>query len=182
MTYKQYSLSLSMTFKRLEVDFFTAGILGRKHLLKSERYKRIIIDSLGYLVQSQRVYLNGFVLMDNHIHLLWQIRPGQARPAVQRDFLKFTAQQIKLDLYRHQPEILKHFLVSAKDRKYQIWERNALSVSIWSAPVFDQKLAYIHQNPVRAGLCMSPEAYVYSSAAFYLTGADRFGMLKHIED
>lgn len=170
-----------MTFKRFEVDFFTTTILGWKHLLKPERYKLIIIDSLRYLVQKQRVYLNAFVLMDSHIHLLWQIREGYTRPEVQRDFLKFTAQQIKQDLYQHHPEVLEHFCVSAKDRKYQIWERNALSVAIWSGAICYQKLAYIHQNPVRAGLCTSPEAYVYSSAAFYLTGEDRFDMLHHIE-
>ncbi|HTN17828.1 MAG TPA: hypothetical protein VL092_09125 [Chitinophagaceae bacterium] len=169
-----------MTFKRFEVDFFTASILGRKHLLKPEQYKLIIIDSLRYLVQIHRVYLNTFVLMDSHIHLLWQIRVGNTRPQVQRDFLKFTAQQIQKDLYKHHPEGLEHFCVSAKDRKYQIWERNALSVAIWSEAIFYQKLAYIHQNPVRAGLCASPEAYVYSSAAFYLTGEDRFGILNPI--
>ena len=169
-----------MIFKRFEVDFFTATILEWRHLLKHEKYKLIIIDSLRYLILKERIYLNGFVLMNNHIHLLWQIRNGHNRAAVQRDFMKFTAQQIMFDLAKNHPTVLSHFAVNAKDRKHQIWERNALSVSIWSEAVFYQKLVYIHQNPVRAGLCTMPEDYIYSSAAFYNSGFDNFGIIKHI--
>lgn len=171
-----------MAFKRFEVDFFTATILEWKQLLKQEKYQVIIIKSLRHLVNTERIYLNGFVLMNNHIHILWQIREGHTRAAVQRDFLKYTAQQMKRDLLKNHPDVLAHFAVNAKDRKHQIWERNALSVSIWTEAVFYQKLAYIHQNPVRAGLCTLPEDYFYSSAAFYLGGSDNFGIVRHILD
>jgi hypothetical protein len=33
--------------------------------------------------------------------------------------------------------------------------------------VCEQKLDYIHFNPVKAGLCTLPEDYLYSSARFY---------------
>ena len=46
---------------------------------------------------------------------------------------------------------------NAKDRKYQFWERNPLSVEIWSEKVFLETLKYIHENPVRAGICMWPD-------------------------
>jgi hypothetical protein len=36
-----------------------------------------------------------------------------------------------------------------------------------------------HYNPVKAGLCINPEDYYYSSARFYATGIDSFGMLAH---
>jgi hypothetical protein len=42
-----------------------------------------------------------------------------------------------------------------------------------------QKLNYIHQNPVRAGLTTNPEIFYYSSAAFYLLQENRFGFLSH---
>ena len=74
---------------------------------------------------------------------------------------------------------LNQYLVDAKDRKYQLWERNALSVDLWSEKVLIQKLRYIHENPVRAGLCKYPEEYKYSSAMFYKTGIDNWGFLTH---
>ena len=41
------------------------------------------------------------------------------------------------------------------------------------------KTGYIHQNPVAAGLVAFEEEYKYSSARFYLTGEDEFGLLTH---
>ncbi len=38
--------------------------------------------------------------------------------AVQRDFMKYTAQKIKQDLLRFHPAVLAHFKVNAKDREY----------------------------------------------------------------
>jgi hypothetical protein len=45
-----------------------------------------------------------------------------------------------------------------------------------------QKLKYIHENPVKAGLCAHPLEYKYSSAMFYHTGTDNWGFLTHIRD
>jgi putative transposase len=101
---------------------------------------------------------------------------------VQRDFLKHTGQEIKADMVRKGLPELNQYLVNAKDRKYQIWERNALSVDLWSEKVLIQKLRYIHENPVRADLCKYPEEYKYSSALLYKTGIDNWGFLTHYRD
>ena len=76
---------------------------------------------------------------------------------------------------------LSQFLVNAKDRQYQFWERNPLSVDLWSQPVFEQKFDYIHHNPLQHKwqLAQYPEDYKYSSARFYETGIDEFGLLTH---
>lgn len=117
--------------------------------------------------------------MSNHIHLIWQIQNGHEREAVQRDFLKFVSQSIIRDLKINHPAVLENFYVGAKDRKYQIWERNPLSIDLWTKEVFIQKMEYIHYNPVAAGLCTYPEEYKYSSASFYESGIDEFGILTH---
>ena len=46
-------------------------------------------------------------------------------------------------------------------------------------PTKAKKLEYIHSNPVRAGICTYPEEYQYSSAKYYHSGVDDFGMLSH---
>jgi REP element-mobilizing transposase RayT len=148
-------------------QFFTATILEWKRLLKPEKYKKIILESLRFLVFDKRIKLFGFVIMDNHIHLIWQMLPEMKAENVQRDFLKYTAQKIKQDLKRNHGKVLALFLVNAKDRQYQIWERNALSIELRTEKVFLQKLRYIHMNPIRAGLCKYVEDYKYSTAKFY---------------
>jgi len=163
-------------------QFFTATCLEWKKLLKADKYKDLVTDSMQFLVEKKRVIIYGFVIMINHLHIIWQMQAGIERSNLQRDFLKFTAQMIKRDLQKKHPQVLFHFLVAAKDREYQFWERNPLSVDIWSEKVLKQKLKYLHENPVRAGLCQFPEEYKYSSALFYKTGIDNWGFLTHYRD
>ncbi|MFI5155093.1 MAG: REP-associated tyrosine transposase [Chitinophagales bacterium] len=171
-----------MEFTRHHAQFFTATILEWKHLLKPSKYKDIIMESFRFLTNDQRLQINAFVIMNNHIHTIWQIMGRHKREDVQRDFLKYTAQHIKSDLRIRHPSFLEAFKVNAKDREYQIWERNSLSVDLYSAHVFFQKFEYIHFNPVKAGICELPEDYKYSSARFYLTGKDDFGFIRHYDE
>jgi REP element-mobilizing transposase RayT len=160
-------------------QFFTATILEWKPLLADHTCKEILLDSLRFLVKEQRVIVNSFVIMNNHMHLIWQAVNGFTPQQVQHSFLKFTAQQIKFHLQQHNPVLLESFLVNAADRQYQIWERNPLSIDLYSEEVYLQKVDYIHNNPVAAGLCEQPEEYYYSSAKFYETLIDEFGMITH---
>ena len=81
-------------------QFFTATILEWKHLLARDAFKDIVISSLQFLVKDGRIKLYGFVLMPNHIHLIWQIQDKHERARVQQSLLKYTAQQIKLELLK----------------------------------------------------------------------------------
>ncbi len=164
------------------LQFFTATILEWKYLLKEDAYKDIIVNSLKFLVNDKRCSVYGFVIMPNHIHLLWKIDTLRKREDVQRDFLRFTAQQIKFELQKNNPVFLEQFRVTAKDRTYQIWERNALSIDLWTHELIKQKLNYIHLNPIKEKwkLAFVPEDYKYSSAKFYYTDIDDFGFLSHI--
>ena len=148
-------------------EFFTATILEWKHLLIQDKYKAIIANSLEYLTQQKRVRVYGFVIMSNHIHIIWQCMPNHKPKEIQLSFMKFTAQMIIKDLRNNHPQVLADFRVDAKDRKYQIWERNPLSIEIRSIETLEEKLNYIHNNPVKANLCLLPEDYCFSSSAFY---------------
>ena len=162
-------------------QFFTATILEWKHLLTEDSFKDIVIDSFRFLKNEGNIVIYGFVIMPNHIHLLWQIQDGFKRENIQMRFLKFTSQQMKFRLTDTNYVRLEDFRVNAFDWQYQFWERKALSIDLWSWPVFVQKLDYTHNNPVKAKwkLAASPEDYKYSSAKFYVKGIDEFGLLTH---
>ncbi len=164
------------------VKFFTATILEWKKLLKQDKYKEIVISSLRFLVKEERVKVYAFVIMENHIHLVWQMMNGHTEEKVQHSFLKYTAQQIKFDLKANHPQVLSHFYVGLKDRAYQFWERNPLSVDLYSEKVILQKIKYIHENPVRAGLVNSMLEWKYSSSAFYEINSNEWDFLCHYSD
>ena len=98
---------------------------------------------------------------------------------IQASFMRYTARQLKQSLIQNNKTELEEFKVNKYDRIYQIWKREPLSIELLTPAVFDQKLEYIHDNPVRACLCINPEYYHYSSARFYYCGTDSFGMLIH---
>ena len=81
-------------------QFFAATNLEWKKLLKPGKYKNIVISSMQFIVKDRRVKIFFFVIMKNHLHLIWQIMPGNNAEAVQRDFLKYTAQRIKKDFIK----------------------------------------------------------------------------------
>ena len=170
-----------MPFNNYFPDFFTSTILEWKLLLKPDKFKDIIIESIRFLVNDKRVVIYAFVIMNNHIHLIWQVSDAYKLTDVQHSFMKYTARMILKELRNNHKKVLALFEVNAKDRRYQIWERNPLSVSLFSKKVFLQKLDYIHNNPVRAGLCTLPEIYKYSSAAFYFNGDKYWDFLSHHE-
>ena len=89
--------------------------------LKQDVYKDIIIDSLRYLVTNSRVSINGYVIMSNHVHFIWQPKKD-LYTTIQSAFMKFTANAIKAKLKSDSPEILNELLVNKYDRKYQIWK------------------------------------------------------------
>ena len=165
-------------------QFFTATILEWKHLLKKDEFKQIIVDSLLFLKKEGSIVVNAFVIMPNHIHLIWQIQDGYKQDKIQMRFLKYTAQQIKFRLIDTNDKMLNNFFVDAIDREYQFWERKPLSIDLWTEEVFIQKLIYIHNNPIKDpwNLVQYPEEYKYSSAKFYESGIDDFNLLTHYRE
>jgi putative transposase len=91
---------------------------------------------------------------------------------------RYTAQQIIKILRNENPGLLEKLRVNAADRKYQVWERNPLSVELISDGVIEQKFNYIHMNPVREKwkLCVLAHEYKYSSAGYYYDNTDEFGL------
>jgi hypothetical protein len=56
---------------------------------------------------------------------------------------------------------------SSNVKKYQFWRHDNKPIELWSNKVIDEKISYIHNNPVEEGLVYHPEDYVYSSAKDY---------------
>lgn len=126
------------------------------------------MNSLTFLVEQQRIWIYAYVIMPNHIHLLWRKQELWKEKNIQQLFLKYTAQQLKFSLIDSFSPLLEQFKSTQSDREYHFWERRPYKASMVSRRVLEQKLDYIHNNPVKAGLCKFPEDYTYSSARFYL--------------
>jgi putative transposase len=166
-----------------ECYFYTDTICDFKHLLKNDDLKMIIINSWQYLTANQIVEIFGYVIMPNHIHVLWSNLNINPKESPAGSFTKFTAHAFKKYLLEHQPLLLDQYESAKKDRGYQFWKRDPLAIPMDNEKIFLQKLDYIHANPIVAKwkLASTSTDYRWSSARFYETGDDEFGILKHYQ-
>ncbi len=165
-----------------EVYFWTITINNWNHLLKSEENKLIVINSLQWLVQNKLVEIYGYVVMPNHIHLLWQQLKMNGKEFPKNSFEKFTAKSLVKKMKQQNDIDLKKYEVTASDRKHNIWFRDPLAVRIFSKEMAAEKLEYIHFNPLQAhwSLCNNCDDYRFSSARFYVNGIDEFNLVTNI--
>jgi REP element-mobilizing transposase RayT len=162
--------------------FYTASILNYKKLLMGDDYKEIIIGSLRHLVQKKKIKVYAFVIMPNHIHVIWELLESNGKEMPHASFMKYTAHQFQKKLRIENPDYLEEFRVNNITRDYQFWQRNALPIILFTKNVMMQKLNYIHNNPLQKhwNLAETSEDYYYSSAAYYKNGQQNFDFISHI--
>jgi len=162
-----------------EVYFWTDTVKDWKNIFSIDKYKIVIIDTLRELVNRKKIIVYAFVIMPNHLHLVWQMVEANGKEMPHASFNKFTSHQIFQDLKAHHLDILPFFKVSDAERNFRLWQRDPLAILMDTKDKLEQKIDYIHLNPLqeRWQLCEKPEDYEWSSATFYETGIDNYGFL-----
>lgn len=139
-------------------------------------YKHILIDSLHYCQTHKGMELFAWCIMTNHVHLVYRCTGSFQPQFVLGDFKRFTSKKIVKAIQENQRESRKQNLlesfrksaeVTSNVKQYMFWRHDNRPIQLWSKKVIDQKINYIHQNPVKAGIVVKPEHYLYSSAKDY---------------
>lgn len=167
-----------------KVYFWTSTINDWKHLLKEDKYKQIILDQLKNLVDKKKIKVFGFIIMPNHIHIIWELLSLNSKEMPHASFNKATSHIIIKYLKTNNTILLSKFKVNEKERAYRIWQRDPLAILMDSKDKLIQKLIYIHNNPInnKWNLAESPEKYKWSSAEFYETGNNNFGIITNFDE
>lgn len=169
-----------------EVYFWTDTIKDWKLLLANDTFKKIIIDSWRTLVERKKILIYGFVIMPNHLHVIWEMISMNGKEMPHASFNKFTSHQFLKCLRSvvSASVIEEYHVTDDKERNHRFWQRDALAVNMDSRDKIEQKLEYIHLNPLqeRWNLVSKPEDYYWSSARFYENGTDEFGIMTHYRE
>ena len=113
--------------------------------------------------------------MSNHIHLIANSTTGNLSDTV-RDFKKFTSVRIIKEIINNPQESRKEWMLNifsfnakkhSRNEKFQFWTHENHAVFLYSPKFTQEKLDYLHNNPVRAGIVQYPEQYLYSNARNY---------------
>ncbi len=167
-----------------DVYFWTASIEYWRPLLSDDTFKQIIVNSLDYLSQQKKINVYGFVIMPNHIHIIWEMLEMNGKEKPYASFLKFTAHKFQKLLKSKTVYEFKKYNVDESSRKQRYWQHDPLAIKIFSREMLQQKLEYCHNNPLQEHWCLSnePETYYWSSAYDYCNNFTRFTFLKDYYD
>ena len=162
-----------------EIHFLTLTVVDWLDVFVRPEFVRHVLDSLFFCTQKKGLQLHGWVLMTSHLHLLASPLAGHSLSDILRDFKKFTARQILDDLLQNRVNESRataflrsfafHGRTNSNNESYQFWQSDNHAVHVHSAGFAEQKLRYIHENPVKAGWVDEPWHYRYSSAVDYMT-------------
>jgi putative transposase len=90
-----------------QVYFWTDTVKDWKPIFKYEEYKKVIVSSLAELVNRGSIAVYAFVIMPNHIHLIWEMKEMNGKESPVASFNKFTSHLISRDLKTNHPELFE---------------------------------------------------------------------------
>ncbi len=141
-------------------------------------YKDILVESLKFCIRNKGLELYAWVIMSNHVQLI--IGTGsQPMQDILRNIKRHTSKMLIKAISENAQESRRDWLLwlferegkqNANNETYQFWQQGNHPIELWSNDVIDQKLDYLHNNPVTAGWVDEPEHYLYSSARDYTEG------------
>lgn len=114
----------------------------------------------------------------------WQLIKPNGRETPAASLMKYTAHQFEKRLQQTAPEVFEQFKVEDKSRRYNFWQSQSDWFLLNYIPTIEQKLNYIHCNPLQPKwrLCELATDYPFSSANFYVSGNNKFDFLHNYNE
>ncbi|WP_316734873.1 REP-associated tyrosine transposase [Pedobacter aquatilis] len=156
--------------------FITFAVVNWIDVFSRECYKEIVVESLKFCVAEKGLNLHAWVIMSNHIHLIASAKDGFELVNIIRDMKKYTSKMIIASIETNIEESRKNWMLwmfkragekNSNNKIYQFWQQDNHPVELSSNQMMEQKLNYLHENPVNAGLVAEAQHYKYSSATDY---------------
>ncbi|RYE89313.1 MAG: transposase [Cytophagaceae bacterium] len=166
-----------------EIYFLTMTVVDWVDVFTRPAYRHIIVDALRYCQQHKGLELYAWCLMSNHLHLIARAAEDKKLSDILRDFKRHTSRAVTTAIQRD-PESRREWLLhrfsynarlDAKSQVFKFWQEGNEAKALLTPVFTQQKLDYLHQNPVRAEWVREPEDYIYSSASNY---AEQGGLLE----
>ena len=145
-----------------------------------KEYKDILLNSLRHCQKLKGLGIYAWCIMTNHVHLIVGKEGEDDIEDIIRDMKKFTSVHICKAIEFNSTESRREWMLelfkraaleSGKHTKYMFWQNDYHPVELSTNLLLTQRLDYIHNNPVVAGIVDKAEEYLYSSARdYYGTG------------
>ncbi|WP_129715265.1 transposase [Pedobacter sp. SYP-B3415] len=141
-------------------------------------YAQVVLDSLEHCRRNMGMEIYCWCIMPIHMHMIFRARDGNPDSVLGR-FKQFTSRGVVNAIKDNPKESRKDWMLrlfadsgarSSNIQNNQFWRHDNKPIGVWTPAVIEQKINYIHNNPVVAGLVFEPDQYRYSSAIDYAGG------------
>ncbi len=157
------------------VYFLTLTVVEWVDVFTRKEYRHIVVDAIRHCQKEKEFVIYGWCLMSNHLHLIAQAKGEFTLSEILRDFKKFTAKKIIKSITEinesRKDWLIYRFKYAGKYLKrikqYKFWQDSNHAILLDNTKIYEQKLEYIHNNPITAEIVVEPHEYIYSSAKFY---------------
>ena len=152
--------------------FLTFSCYHHLPLLSRDNCKRIVLGHLNMLSRTHQLGVVGFVVMPDHVHALVRpVQSGQLSTFIQQ-WKRMTSDAILEFLKLGTPQDTTPFGERVRDKsgKLHIWQKRYYPFNVFTIEKAVEKLEYMHNNPVKAGLVDDPCAWPWSTASHFLKG------------
>ena len=170
-------MSLKHKFKNPDGIYFTTfAVVGWVDVFTRDLYRGIFIDSLNWCIKNKGLVVHAWVVMTNHVHLIVSKKGDQKLEEIFRDLKKYTSVKIINEIRTNPLESRKEWMLqyfkekgqaNTQNENYQFWQHGNHPVELDNVAILEQKLDYLHNNPVEAGMVSEPQHWKYSSAGDY---------------
>ena len=156
--------------------FITFAVVNWIDVFSRECYKEIIVESLQFCIAKKGLNLHAWIIMSNHVHLIASAREDAELANIIRDLKKYTSKMIVAYIEANIQESRKHWMIwmfkragakNSNNKVYQFWQQDNHPIELHTNEMLNQRLNYLHENPVKEGLVTQAQYYKYSSAIDY---------------
>lgn len=164
------------------IYFTTTTVVFWIDLFTRTEFKHLIVESLRYCQKEKGLIVHAWCLMPSHLHLIISSESNDLS-SIMADFKKHTSKQV-IKILGEINESRKEWLLRAfsnaakglsKVKNYKVWKEGNHPILLDSSKLIDEKLNYIHMNPIENEIVDEPSNYWYSSARDY---EEKAGLLK----
>jgi REP element-mobilizing transposase RayT len=170
-------------FDKEDLYFVTFTVVKWVDVFTRIEYRDILLDSWKYCHQNKGMQIHAWCIMTNHVHMIISSNKEELS-AIMRDMKSFTSTSLRKAINDNPNESRKDWMLKIftdagmknnNNIDFQLWQQHNHPILLDSNYLMQQKLDYIHQNPVKSGIVENEKDYIYSSARDY---CDMPGLIK----
>ena len=152
-----------------QIYFVTSTIVEWLPVFTSEKYFNLLIEPITFCQKNKNLKVYSYVMLDDHFHMIISCEnTSRVLSSIKMFSAKKIIENLKVDNKEWLINQLSYFRKKYKiNSEHQVWQEGFHPQIIYTEEVLNQKIEYIHNNPVRRGLVNSPEHWKFSSALDY---------------